>query len=151
MSMKIYGVGNLTADPELGHDQNGGARLKWRMAFNGRKDQTTYVSCVLFGKRAESLYPHLAKGQRVMVDGRLEVKEGQSKTFLDVIVNDVEFAGERKEKSEAPQPPPQGYPPQGQAPQYPPQYPPQGQAPQYPPPQQPVYPPPQQPAWGRPS
>mgnify|MGYP003488911658 CR=1 FL=1 len=41
----------------------------------GDKKRTQWISCAIWGKRAEALAPHIKKGTRVTVWGELELKD----------------------------------------------------------------------------
>lgn len=99
--------GNLTRDPELTYTPGGTAVLRLGLASNeGRKgadgqweEHPNFVDCVLFGKRAEGLSPHLSKGDLVCLVGRLRYssweKDGARRSKLEVVVDDVQLCGAR--------------------------------------------------------
>ena len=116
---KIQLIGHLGRDAEL--KQVGDYTvLKWSMAVTHKvkgEKVTTWYSCDLFGKRAESLAPYLTKGTAIFVDGTLRPraytgKQDELRTSLDVRVNDVQVlgGGDRQESAKAaPQPSTAGY------------------------------------------
>ena len=63
------------------------------------EDYTNFVDCVLFGNRAEFFHRHLHKGKKVYVEGKLRYssweKDGQKRSKLEVIVDEVEFFSQR--------------------------------------------------------
>lgn len=60
----------------------------------GDKKQTIWVRCALWGQRAESgLVDYLKKGQQVVVSGEISTHEYESKTYVQVRVNDVTLVG----------------------------------------------------------
>ncbi len=93
-------VGNLGKDAEL---RNTGATdvLKFSVASTERRTKdTTWVSCVLFGRRAQSLSDYLKKGQKVIVVGSLvnrkwEGRDGSERRTLECTVSEVELVGGR--------------------------------------------------------
>ncbi len=101
--------GNLTRDPELRMTGGGTQILSFGVAVNDRRrnpqsgeweDYPNYVDCVVFGARAEPLSRFLAKGSKVAIEGKLrysswETKEGQKRSKLEVIVDEVEFLSSR--------------------------------------------------------
>lgn len=100
--------GNLTRDPELRMTGGGTAVLNMRMAVNDRRknpqtgeweDAPNYVTCTMFGNRAEKLAPYLSKGSKVAIDGKLRWREwerdGQRREALEVIVDELEFLSPR--------------------------------------------------------
>ena len=105
---KVFLTGNLTRDPELRATRDGKAVLSVGLAVNDRRrnpqtgeweDWPNFVDCVLFGNRAEALSTRLAKGAKVAVEGRLRYslweKDGQRRSKLEVVVDDVELMSAR--------------------------------------------------------
>ena len=121
--------GNLGQDPELKSTQGGTSVLRFRMAVNERRkdqggewaDYANWVTCVVFGNRAEGIAPYLSKGSKVCVQGHLRYsqweKDGQSRSSLDVIVDEIEFMS-RSDAQPQYQPQPTSYPQQPQPPVY---------------------------------
>ncbi|MBQ9001667.1 MAG: single-stranded DNA-binding protein [Eggerthellaceae bacterium] len=105
---RVVLTGNLTRDPELRRTQSGMAILSLRIAVNDRRknqqtgeweDYPNYIDCVVFGTRAESLSNYLSKGSKVGIDGKLRWSEwerdGQKRSKIEVIVDDLEFLSPR--------------------------------------------------------
>jgi len=68
------------------------------------KDEVSYFDIVTFGKQAESCAEYLTKGRHVLIDGRLqerrwETEEGQRRTEIEVVANQIYFGGELKKVS----------------------------------------------------
>lgn len=110
-------AGNLTRDSELRSSQSGSAILNFGVAVNERRknpqtgeweDDPQFVDCVMFGTRAEKLHDYLVKGVRVALAGRLSYssweRDGQRRSKLEVIVDDVVFMsrGEQAPKASGP-------------------------------------------------
>jgi len=60
------------------------------------KPETMWVDCALWGKRATSLQPYLAKGHRVTVSGPIKLeaytaKDGTPKTRLRLSVDQIDL------------------------------------------------------------
>jgi single stranded DNA-binding protein len=76
-------VGNLGADAEMVYlGEQGTPKVTFRLAANtgyGDYEHTEWVTVVIFGKRAESLGPHLTKGTRVLVSGELRTRSWEDK------------------------------------------------------------------------
>lgn len=101
--------GNLTRDPELRATGGGTQILSFGVAVNDRRknqqtgeweDVPNFVDCVVFGARAEPLSRFLSKGSKVAVEGKLrystwETREGQRRSKLEVVVDEVEFMSPR--------------------------------------------------------
>ena len=140
--------GNLTRDSELRQTGSGMSVLQFGVAVNDRVkqgdqwvDHPNFIDCTMFGTRAEKIAQYLKKGCKVAVEGKLRYssweKDGQKRSKLEVIVDELEFMSSQQGGQQAPQyqPAPQ-YAPQPQYQQYQPQYAPQsapqqGYAPQY--------------------
>lgn len=102
-------TGNLTRDPELKLTTKGNTILSFSVAVNERQrnasgeweDYPNYVDCVMFGNRAETVSRFLAKGSKVVVEGRLHQsrwdKDGQRRSKLEVYVDNVEWMSPRKQ------------------------------------------------------
>ena len=102
--------GNLTRDPEMRSTQSGTQILLFGVAVNDRRrnpqsgeweDVPNFIDCVVFGNRANALQRFLTKGMKVAIEGKLRwsqwEKEGQKRSKIEVIVDEVEFlAGQQK-------------------------------------------------------
>ena len=132
---KVIISGNLTRDPELRATAGGMQVMSLGVAVNDRrKNQQTgeweeypnFVDCTMFGTRAESLARFLSKGTKVAIEGKLRwsqwERDGQKRSKLEVVVDDLEFMSSRQQGA-----PMQQYAPQQQqyATQAPQQYAPQ--------------------------
>ena len=106
---RVVLTGNLTRDPELRRTQSGMAILSFGIAVNDRRknpqtgeweDYANFIDCTMFGNRAKALSEHLAKGAKVAVEGKLRwqswERDGQKRTKLDVVADEVEFLSARK-------------------------------------------------------
>lgn len=121
--------GNLTRDAEARTTQGGTCVLSMGVAVNERRknpqtgqweDYPNFVDCTMFGTRAEKLGQYLTKGAKVAIEGRLRYssweKEGQRRSKLDVIVDEIEFMSSRQNGAQAPAAPQAGgYPQQAPA------------------------------------
>lgn len=95
--------GNLTRDSELRATSSGMQIASFGVAVNDRrknqsgewKDYPNFIDCVMFGKRAESIFQYLTKGTKVAIEGKLRwsqwEKDGQKRSKLEVIVDEIEF------------------------------------------------------------
>ncbi len=104
--------GNLTRDPELRATNSGSSILSFGVAVNDRRrnqqtgeweDVPNFVDCVVFGARAEPLSRFLSKGSKVAIEGKLrysswETKDGQRRSKLEVVVDEVEFLSPRNQQ-----------------------------------------------------
>ena len=101
-------VGNITSEPELRATQSGSYILTFGLAVNERRknnqtgdweDAPVFVSCVMFGSRAEKVSQFIGKGSKVAIDGKLRwsqwEKDGQKRSKLDVVIDEVEFMSQK--------------------------------------------------------
>ena len=102
MFNRIILIGNLTKDPELRYTPQGTPVTSFRLAVNQKfksggadKDETLFIDTVVFGKQAETVSQYLAKGNPVLVEGRLRESrwesDGQQKSRFEVIAQTVRF------------------------------------------------------------
>ena len=100
--------GNLTRDPELRSTDGGTAILGFGVAVNDRRknpqtgeweDYPNFIDCIMFGTRAESVSRFLHKGVKIAAEGKLRYssweKDGQRRSKLEVVVDDIEFMSAR--------------------------------------------------------
>lgn len=97
-------AGNVVAKPELRYTASGHAQTTMRIGVNRRyqqngewKQEATFVSVVCFGELAEGVEQEIDKGVKVMVSGRLnvreyETKDGQKRTITEIVAEDVGVA-----------------------------------------------------------
>ena len=86
MYQKLIIVGNLGNDPEMRYLPNGTAVTSFSVATSrraGDKDETTWFRVTVWDKQAETCNQYLAKGRKVLVEGRLvpDPVTGSPKTF----------------------------------------------------------------------
>lgn len=97
-------VGRLGQDAALKQTQSGASFVTFSVATqtllkkqDGSWDHpTTWHSCVMWGKRAETLASHLRKGTTVIVTGSISYREGTAKDgskqrYVDINVDDVQL------------------------------------------------------------
>lgn len=101
---KVMMIGNLTRDTELRYIPSGSAVATFTMAMNRvfklqsgeKKEETSFIRCVVWGRMAEVCGEYLKKGNPVFVEGRLQSRswdgpDGQKKNTVEVIVQNVQF------------------------------------------------------------
>jgi len=105
---KIYLTGNLTKEPEVRYTQSGKAFVKVGLGVTrnfknaeGKRD-TDFFNLIAWEKTAEFFGKYLGKGSKILVEGRLQnnnYKDDNGKVHYaqDVIVENVEFAGGKKD------------------------------------------------------
>jgi single-strand DNA-binding protein len=113
---KVIVSGHLGADPEMRFTPNGSAVASFRIAVSrmvgrsdsgDRREETDWFNVVAWNKLAEFCNQYLTKGQRVLVDGRLQTRSwddqnGQKQYRTEIIANDVMFIGARPQGGGAP-------------------------------------------------
>lgn len=124
-------TGNLGKDCEVRATQSGTTVASFSAAVKsgfGQNEKTTWVQCVMFGKKAEGQLPnYLKKGTQVAISGELTLEEwqgndGQTNKAVKVVVNELDLIGGNPNQQQAPQQNGWGQasapqPPQQQAPQ----------------------------------
>jgi len=105
-------LGNLTRDPELRQTPSGQSVVSFSLALNrAYKDQsgewqeaTDYIDVVAWGPLAERVSQYMSKGRRCLVQGRLQSRsweqDGQKRSKVEVLANDVTFLDGRGEGGE---------------------------------------------------
>ena len=103
-------VGRLAQDPEVRYTQSGKAVASFNLAVNryGQKDSADFIPIVAWEKLAEVIGNNLKKGGQVLVEGRMQVRsyetqEGQKRRATEVIVQNVEFLGSKKNNESTPE------------------------------------------------
>ena len=98
---KVILMGRLTADPELKQGQNGNSYMRFSLAVNRRgQDGADFISCAVFGQRAEALAKYGQKGTRLLICGHINIDSyddnGQRRYNTTVIIDDWEFTESKK-------------------------------------------------------
>lgn len=105
---KVILVGRLAQDPEVRYTQSGKAVASFSLAVNrfsgqGQKE-ADFIPIVAWEKLAETCGNNLTKGQRVLIEGRLQIRsyeanDGQKRRVAEVIAQNMEFL-ERKQATD---------------------------------------------------
>ncbi len=97
-------VGNLTADPELRFTPSGAAVANFtvastprtfdRQSNEWRDGETLFMRCAIWREAAENVAESLAKGNRVVVTGRMksrsfQTREGENRTVIELDVDEI--------------------------------------------------------------
>ena len=106
---KVFLIGNLTRPPELRYTPSGTAVSDLRLAVNrayttqggDKREETYFLTVVVWGKQAESSAQYLDKGSPILVEGRLQTREwegkdGQRRNVVEVVADRVQFLGRGK-------------------------------------------------------
>ena len=128
-------TGNITRDPELRQTQGGTSVLTIGVAVNDRRknqqtgeweDYPNFIDCTIFGNRATGVAPHLEKGMKVAIEGKLnqsrwQADDGTNRSKIEIIVDEIEFMAKRDGSRQPMQPMQQQAQPQQFVPQAAPQ------------------------------
>ena len=106
---RIILLGRLAKDPDVKVTTSGKTVCTFTLAvdrpFSGKdgKREADFINIQTWNKTAELIGNYVSKGQRLLVDGRLQIrsydgKDGNKHYVTEVIADRVEFI-ERKEKS----------------------------------------------------
>lgn len=105
--------GRLVADPELRHTQSGTAVATFRIACDRdfkSKDPNAqnadFINIVAWRNNAEFISRYFTKGSMILVDGRIQTRDytdnnGQRRYVTEVVADNVNFAGSRRESGGA--------------------------------------------------
>ena len=108
---KVILMGRLTRDPEVRYTQSGKVVCQFTLAVDRLTTneqgqlEADFVSIVVWGKIAELCGNSLIKGNRALVDGRLQIrsyeaKDGSGKRWVtEVIANSVQFLDRKNSES----------------------------------------------------
>lgn len=100
-------MGNLTRDPELRQIPSGQSVCSFSLALNRSykggdgewQEATDYIDVVAWGPLGERVAQYVTKGRPVLVSGRLQSRsweqDGQKRSKVEVVAQDVTFLGGR--------------------------------------------------------
>ena len=107
---KIFLLGRLVKDPDVKYTASGKCVTQITLAvdrpFSKEKKETDFIPVVLWDKLGELAGNSCAKGHRLLVDGRLQIrsydgKDGMKKWVTEVIANNMEFIERKEQKTMA--------------------------------------------------
>jgi single-strand DNA-binding protein len=111
---KVFLIGNLTRAPELRYTPSGTAVADLRLAVSRnyttqtgeKRDDTCFLTVIVWAKQAETCGQYLDKGSPILVEGRLqtrdwETKDGQKRNVVEVVAERVQFMGRGKSPAAA--------------------------------------------------
>ena len=107
---KIMIIGRLGRDPEMRYTPSGrpvtsfsvATSRSWSTSEGERRVETEWFNVVAWGNLAEICKQHLAKGQQVYIEGRLQTRnwddaEGNKHTSVEIVANEMIMLSERRE------------------------------------------------------
>ena len=109
---KITLIGNLTRDPELSQLPSGESVCKFAIAVNRNftnangERETDFFNITAWRGLGENCAKYLAKGRKVCVVGSVQIrnyedKDGNRRTAVDVVAEDIEFLSSRNDDAPA--------------------------------------------------
>lgn len=105
---KVFLMGNLTRDVDF-KSYGSTDVAKSAVAVNrpfSKGNAVDFFNITAFGKTAEFLSKYFSKGSKILVEGRLQTssyeKDGIKHNAVDVIVDQIYFAGTKKEPDNNP-------------------------------------------------
>lgn len=103
---KIILCGRLCAEPEVKTTTNGTAIVEVNLAVDrpfqkGGQKEVDFIPLQAWRQTAEFIGQHFHKGSQILLEGKLqsrsyEDKQGNKRTLWNVVVDNVEFFGEKK-------------------------------------------------------
>ena len=100
---QFNGIGRLTKDIEVKQTSSGKSVVKFTLAINNpyNRDETDFINCVVWEKKADNMAKFLSKGSQVGITGRLNVssyedKNGNKVWKTEVIVSDFYLIESKK-------------------------------------------------------
>ena len=105
---KIILLGRLTRDPEVRYTSTGKVVCQFTLAvdrpFANQEGQreADFIPVVIWGKQGETCGNYLTKGQRALIEGRLQIrsydgKDGNKRWVTEVIADRFEFIESKKD------------------------------------------------------
>lgn len=103
-------VGRLTRDPELRQTQGGTSYAKFSLACgrtykvgDDKKEETSFLNCVAWGRPGEVIAQYCKKGKRLGVTGRLQQQswtdsDGNKRQSVDIVVEGFQFLDPQGER-----------------------------------------------------
>ena len=112
MLNRVVLMGRLVADPELKTTNTGISVTSFRIAVDrsyvkaGAERQADFFDIVAWRSSAEFVCRNFSKGSLIAIDGQLQsrqyqTKDGQNRTAIEVVADNVSFTGERRDASSA--------------------------------------------------
>lgn len=96
---KVVLIGRMTKDPDLKFTAGSGKAVsKFTIAVNRqfKKDECDFINCVCFGKTAETISQYFVKGNKIAVEGHIQVSsydaaDGTKRYSTDVLIDSFDF------------------------------------------------------------
>ena len=109
---KVFLIGNLTRDPEISQTNGGVSVCHFAIAVNrpytsqDGERQTDFFNVTAWRGLADTIARCVKKGSKVAVSGSIQMRnyednQGQRRTAVDIIAQDVEFLSPRNQDNSA--------------------------------------------------
>jgi single-strand DNA-binding protein len=93
---KIILKGRLTKEPELKYTQTSKPVVNISIAVDRKfGEETDFFNCIAWNGTAEFITKYFKKGQEILVEGRIENRKYEDKTYTEVQIEQVEFCGSK--------------------------------------------------------
>ena len=113
-------LGRLTADPELRTTQSGLSVCRFRVAVDRNitnadgSRQADFIDCVAWRQTAEFVSRYFSKGKMIGIAGSIQTRNyedrnGNKRTAVEVLANNVSFAGDKDKGQQSSYQPSAGY------------------------------------------
>lgn len=113
---KVILIGRLTRDPELRYTGSNTPVATFSLAVNrsftnqNGEREADFINCVVWRKLAETVKNYLSQGSQVAVEGRIQTRNyddqnGQRRYVTEVVVENIDFVGTRRDNSQSTQQP----------------------------------------------
>lgn len=101
--------GRIARMDDLRYTQSGTAVVSFSVAVDRRfskEREADFINVTAWQKTAEFIAQYFAKGQEILINGRLQVssydKDGEKRYKTEVIAENVEFCGSKKQENASP-------------------------------------------------
>ena len=111
---KVILMGRLTKDVEL-KDFGNNTMAKFTIAVNkelsadkkrefeaNNKPTADFLNIIVWGKMAENCSRMIEKGNRVLIDGRIEISRSNDTYYTNIVANSVQFIDFKSKEKENP-------------------------------------------------
>ena len=98
--LHVTAIGNLGRDAQIKHTDQNGVFATFPLAattYVRGEYLTTWIDCIIIGKRAESLVGRLTKGAKVAAVGQSHMRRTEKGSYLQLRIDEITLL-DRKEK-----------------------------------------------------
>lgn len=105
-------MGRLVADPELRTTTQGNSVCSFRIACDrsyvqqGQERQADFIDVIAWRQQADFVSKYFQRGSLIAVEGSLQTrryqdKQGNHRTAVEVVANNISFAGAKRQDSQS--------------------------------------------------